>query len=86
MRVIDNNTDDVYEIGLFELFHAWEHTMKIMAARLSSCLRREAELYVGYLEAWKGDEADADDGISYSLDSDALQFFELIDPFQGYPR
>ena len=80
MRVIDLNTGKACEIGLFE-DSAWEHALKIRLLELPLIFGKRG-VHAGFLEAWAGDEADEEDGISYSLDSDAIQFFELIDPFQ----
>ena len=80
MRVIEHKTKKIYEIGLFE-DSRWDHAMEIRLLELPLVFG-ERGVDVGYLESWKNDEADADDGISYSLDLDAMHFFELPDPFE----
>ena len=77
MRVIDNKTKKVCEIGLFE-DSCWEHALKIRLLELPLVFG-ELGADVGFLESWEGDDAV---GISYSLDSDAVHFFELLDPLE----
>ena len=80
MRVIDLNTGKACEIGLFEDSRR-EHARKIRLLELPLVFGKRG-VHAGFLEAWAGDEADEEDGISYSLDSDAIDFFELLDPFE----
>ena len=80
MRVIDNKTDLEYEVGLFEDV-VWGHALKIRLLQLPLVFGEMGE-DAGFLESWKSDEADADDGIIYSLDENAWLFFALLDPFE----
>ena len=80
MRVIDLNTQKVCEIGLFE-DSCWEGTIKIRLLELPLVFGNLGS-DVGFLEFWEGDNGG---GISYSLDSDAVEFFELDYPFEDTP-
>ena len=74
MRVIDNNTDTVYEIGLFEDV-VWEHALKIRLLELPLVFgERGAD--VGFLEV---QEADDHETVLCGLDLGAVHFFELAD-------
>ena len=78
MRVIDlNNNEKVCEIGLFE-DSCWEHALKIRLLELPLVFGNLGS-DVGFLESWEGDDGDI---VRYSLDSDAVEFFELLDPFE----
>ena len=78
MRVIDNYTGTLCEIGLFE-DACWEHALKIRLLEVPLVFGKLG-LDAGFLEVWYGD--DEEEGISYSLNQDAAHFFELLDPFE----
>ena len=80
MRVIDLNTQKVCEIGLFA-DSCIEGTIKIRLLELPLVFGNLGS-DVGYLGSWKSDDGG---GISYSLDSDAVEFFELDYPFEDTP-
>ena len=78
MRVIDCETLKVCEIGLF-VDPCWKYAINIRLLELPLVFG-ERGVVVGYLESWPN--VDADDGISYSIDLDAIEFFELRDPVE----
>ena len=71
MRVIENGTEQVYEVGLFE-YSGWD-AMKIRLLELPLVFGNLGA-DAGLLETWEGD---VDGSLSYSFNQDALDFFDL---------
>ena len=77
MRVIDNKTDQVYEVGLFA-DSGWAGWMKIRLLDFPLVFGdRGAD--AGFLETWEGYGEEGDDSsiTCCKFDMEALEFFDL---------
>ena len=71
MRVIENGTEQQYEVGLFE-YSGWKDTMKIRLLELPLVFGNLGA-DAGLLEIWE----DYGEGGCCTFDIDALTFFDL---------